>query len=153
MTNICIISDTHNTGRYLDKIMPILNECDRIIHLGDGICDIIKLEKLFPDKLINTYGNCDSHFSNSYEIIDIEGVRILYTHGHKLYVKQGLDMLITCAENEKANFAFYGHTHIPFKKTFNGITYICPGSLGYNGTYCYMSIHNGKGFIKPVQLF
>lgn len=153
MTNICIISDTHNTGRYLDKIMPILNECDKIIHLGDGIGDIIKLEKLFPDKLIYTYGNCDSHSSNSYEIIEIEGVRILYTHGHKLYVKQGLDMLITCAESERANFAFYGHTHIPLNKTINGITYVGTGSLGYNGTYCYLSIHNGKGFIKPVQLF
>ena len=87
MKNIVVISDSHNNLPTDDEFWKVLDEADYIFHLGDGIMDIEKLTSIYPDKFYFVYGNCDTFSAETFEIVEVEDVKFLLTHGHKYRVK------------------------------------------------------------------
>ena len=63
-------------------------------------------------------------------ILLIEGKKILICHGHTYNVKAGYMNLQYGAQEKGVDAALFGHTHRVFYDTYNGITYINPGSIG-----------------------
>lgn len=156
MKSIVIISDSHGNVKNLEKLLPIFNENDFVVHLGDGIGDmrfLLRQEETLYNKFYGCAGNCD--FSSPYPlegIFSVENVDIFYCHGHNYRVKSTLAELAQRAKQKGCQVALYGHTHTPNITEIDGVTLINPGSLRYplhqGGSYCYMVIHGEK--ITPV---
>lgn len=68
--------------------------------------------------------------------IKIEGNRFLLTHGSPAGVEDPIrvdtpdDRLRDLAKMTKAEFILCGHTHVPFVREVDGVTFINPGSVG-----------------------
>ena len=128
---ILVISDTH--GRY-GKIADVLekhSDIDHIFFLGDFVRDIEEIKEQYTNK--NYYivsGNCDgfSLYKNT-NVCIINGVKILFTHGHTYGVKGGIEKLCEAARARDCKLALFGHTHAPLTVYDNGITLVNPGSL------------------------
>jgi len=153
MKKLIVVSDTHGSVKGLDKIFPLLAENDYLIHLGDGCNDVRRARMEYPDKVYQCAGNCDFFCPLPTEgILELEGVRILYCHGHTYGVKSSLSKLALAAKEKECDVALYGHTHDALISEINGVTLINPGSFkapaGEGGSYCYIVI-NGKK-ITPV---
>ena len=151
MKNIVVISDSHGMLPKDDEFWQILDEADYIFHLGDGIKDIEKLKAIYKDKFYFVYGNCDTFNSEPFELVEIEDVRFLLTHGHKFRVKSDLDDLKFECEYQKAQIGLYGHTHRAQIDEYPNLTLINPGSIGYENSYCYITVINNKAVYKIVQ--
>lgn len=127
--NILLFSDSHGAKSYMaDAINAHGKSTDLIIHLGDHIRDAQFISDYYPQfryELIS--GNCDGIFAHALRILELEGKRILITHGHTLGVKSGLEKLYCCAVENKCDAAFFGHTHQPLHVCKNGIHLVNPG--------------------------
>lgn len=106
--NIVVISDTHGFLPSSDEFFALLDEADRIYHLGDGLREIRTLEYAYGEKLVWVAGNNDPVFGKSYAIDDADGVKILLTHGHDLGVKSSLTKLAAFAKNAERRTCFTG---------------------------------------------
>lgn len=156
MKKVVIFSDSHGNKAAINKLLPIMNEADYIICLGDVKDETEDLEILYNDKFIRIRGNCDFDYSVLTEqIIEIEGLKILITHGHEYRVKSSLLDLTARARELSASVALYGHTHIAVVTEENGLTLINPGALGGYGarTYCYAVITGGRILARTVPLY
>ena len=163
MLKILIVSDTHGNVSLLESVVSANKTCDLVIHLGDKETDGAEVMKDYPAiAFLSVSGNCDMISflgkSKTEGSFTAEERRIFYTHGHKFDVAAGVEYLASQAKFNKADIAFYGHTHVAFAQEKNGVLVINPGSLsnprdGSNGTYCVMEI-NGKNVkyeIKEVE--
>ena len=153
MKRIIVISDTHGNPQNVEKLLPLIEENDYVIHLGDGAADMREARALYPDKVYACAGNCDffSPLPESGEL-EVEQCKIFFCHGHKYDVKHGVSALLEAAKNRGCDVALFGHTHEACIIEQEGVTLINPGSLrrfaGEGGSYCYLVIHKGK--ITPV---
>lgn len=151
MKTALILSDTHGDVLTIGKLREIMVETDYVIHLGDVNSDIARFKAEFPQKVITVAGNCDG--GRGYKVIDIEGVKILLTHGHDYGVKSGLTRLNYFAQEIGANVVFYGHTHQSNLTTEAGITFANPGTFkGFFKSYAYAVFNDKKHVIKIVDL-
>lgn len=152
MKNIVVISDSHGMLPRDDEFWQILDEADYIFHLGDGIKDIDKLISVFKDKVEYVQGNCDTYNAEPFKLVKVEDVTFLLTHGHKFGVKHDLDDLAFECSYQGAQFGLYGHTHrAQIDELDNGIVLINPGSIGYEESYCYITVVKNKAVYKIVQ--
>lgn len=153
MKKIVVISDSHNMLPKNEAFWQILEEADYIFHLGDGKYDIQNLKEAYKDKLYFVYGNCDLFSSKSMEIVQIENVKMLLTHGHNFKVKSDLfDLAFEC-EYQNVKYGLYGHTHkASIDVCQNGVTLINPGSIAFTNSYCYIIINDDKLIYKLVQI-
>lgn len=147
MNKILIVSDTHGRIRNLQDTWEKLGRLDLIIHLGDveGGKDLIK--KLAPCPVEFVMGNCDFYNDLPYEkVIEIGKYKAFLTHGHKYFVRDGVEYLANAAKQKGCQIAMYGHTHVAKIHYEDGITVINPGSLtlpkpyGSDPTYILMEI-------------
>ncbi|MGN0771191.1 MAG: metallophosphoesterase family protein [Christensenellales bacterium] len=152
MKNIVIMSDTHNRLRPTADFFEILQECDYIFHLGDGSSDVEMLRRAFGDKVYAVKGNCDYSDLPLQLIIQVEQVRFLLTHGHSYRVKTDLTDLSTECSISGIDVGLYGHTHRAEISVNGNVTLINPGSLGYDRTYCYLTVIDKKVLSRIVQL-
>ena len=152
---IVVISDSHKNTRVIDKILDSQPDAKAVFFLGDNITDIEDFEFMYPDKrFFAVAGNCD-YFStaSSVELVTVSGVKILYTHGHTLGVKYGLERLKEVAKQRECQIALYGHTHVSQILYEDGLHIVNPGSCseprdGIVRTYAVIDItENG---IMPV---
>lgn len=126
---IAIISDTHREYVSINKVIDIIKNCDYIIHLGDNVEDAIYIKDSVKGEVIYVKGNCDYiRAIPAEEVIDIEGLKIFATHGHKYGVKGSLDGLEYRAKELGADIALYGHTHIANIERKDNLWIINPGS-------------------------
>jgi hypothetical protein len=130
---ILVFSDTHKKCETMNAVIKKYGDTvQAIIHLGD--CDLdLYVYKCSNDAPLPVYmvaGNCDNeNYSKREEMLELEGFRVLITHGH-LYVVHGTtDMLVKYAEAQNAAVCLFGHTHRSAMFTENGIFYMNPGSL------------------------
>ncbi len=136
--DIIIFSDSHGNSERIKKILS-KSTAKYVVFLGDGVNDIIQIEKNDISSRIYTYvkGNCDI-FSQlpTVKIFEAEGVKFLITHGHTLNVKSGTDSLQRYAEAQNVDVVLYGHTHSPDDRTIfysnkkKTLKIINPGSIG-----------------------
>jgi putative phosphoesterase len=129
---ILVVSDTHGYNDNLEKVIKIEEPFDMMYHLGD-FEDAYGVEKLAKTGVVFVRGNND-YFGEYRDtrIIELEGNRILLTHGHKYRVSMlGYDRLLYAAMEEGANYVIFGHTHRPLLEEESGVTFLNPGSLTY----------------------
>lgn len=127
---IGVLSDSHGDKMAIDKAAKFLLQCDLIYHLGDNYSDIQYLSKKVLSNIKGVRGNCDPQLPGSEELIDeIQGIRVLLTHGHKWGVNQNTFKLRYKAMETNCKIILYGHTHIGKIEEYEGIFYINPGSI------------------------
>jgi putative phosphoesterase len=155
MLSLLVISDSHGDVAAVEKVLDnqlVLPDSARpthLIHLGDGIEDVVSCKLSDKYCLSLVAGNCDSIFytySNDIpkeKTIELAGYKIFIAHGHTLGVKSGEETAIECAAILEADMVMFGHTHIPVsynvkKGTLAGntvlkkdLTVFNPGSLRY----------------------
>lgn len=155
MTTLLIFSDTHGMS-VPSRILSVGNESDYVVFLGDGISSLGEL--LFNRNLLTVLGNADYPYKGikKEEVLDVEGVKILFCHGDAYRVKFDLLPLALHAKELGCQYAFYGHTHTAAVDEYDGVTLICPGSPtcphGPAATYAYAVAHDGKLTCKIVNL-
>lgn len=148
MKTAIVLSDTHKNIQTIEKIESELLKADYVIHLGDCAKDMGFLKKKLGDKLIRIKGNCDAgSLLPKEKIIEIDGVRLLLTHGHKYRVKQTLQNLGMKTLSEKCAAALYGHTHLSSIKPFGEVLLLNPGSFykPNTGVFSYLKLSFWKG--------
>ncbi len=149
---ILVLSDCHGSHRTVEKALDAHTDIKKVFYLGDGVSTVEEIQRFYPDREFNIVsGNCDWH--SSYPVYGetvIEGVRVIYTHGHRYNVKHGTERLYEAAQNAGASLALYGHTHEARVEYRDGIYLVNPGASNgaYNGS-CYAVIDISKAGIMP----
>lgn len=129
---LLIISDTHGYIVNARKAIDRNPDIRMVLHLGDLIKDAVELSKIYPNiQFEYVSGNCDMAGNGvpSEKTIEVEGKRIFMTHGHKYFVKWDLNALLVKAQQEKADIALFGHTHMSMLDWVNNIWFLNPGSI------------------------
>lgn len=129
---ILIVSDTHrrdgNFLKVLEKEAPI----DHMIHCGDVEGSEQMMEEACGCPVDMVQGNNDFFSTLPKEKeLDIEGRRVLLTHGHYYYVSQGNEFIRREAIARRYDIVMYGHTHKPVVDIQKNLTVLNPGSLTY----------------------
>jgi len=131
---LLITSDVHG---YDDRLKEVINkhkDVDYHINAGDMCLDCHIYE---PYHIITVKGNND-FFTNEplKRVLDLNGLKILLTHGHIEHVKYELSTLITLAKHLQVDLVVFGHTHQRHLETDQNITILNPGALGdYHKSY------------------
>lgn len=128
-----IISDTHGDIRLARKVIEQYPQIDGLIHLGDFYKDAYIIKSKYPElNIFIVPGNCDFYNDIPSDIVlEIEGKRILLTHGHRYNVKSGIDRLERKALQDDIDVVLFGHTHCPLYDYRSNITFVNPGSIGF----------------------
>lgn len=142
---ILVISDNHGDEYILEEILSIYeDDVDSFIHCGDS--EMKDIHPLWQQYNV-VRGNMDvTQKLDTVQVDQVDGKKFFFTHGHRCGVKQSRQQLVDMAKDEGAEFAFYGHTHVPKVEKIDGVYAINPGSItqprgGYNeGTYCIIDI-------------
>ena len=153
MKTILCLSDTHGNKKGIDSIATQLSEADYVFHLGDVMSDAKYIKDNYNKNIFFIHGNCDN--GDSEEIIEIEGVKFLLCHGHKYSVKSNLTKLHLAGIEKAVDVCCFGHTHEEIIEKFHNITLLNPGTMSgvfSMGTYCYITVFNGKFAGKIVNL-
>jgi hypothetical protein len=126
---IGLISDTH--GLLRPAALTRLDGVDVILHAGDiGSSDIlVELATVAPVHAVS--GNTDG-FAVRAEVrervtLELEGWRVLLTHGHELGSPTAARLR---AAYPDAHVIVYGHTHVARVETLGGTLIINPGAAG-----------------------
>lgn len=137
-----VVSDSHGRADLLARAYERARP-DVVLFLGDGQRDL----NVIPDEvtLRAVRGNCDWSNALNAPLLRVEqiaGYRIFMTHGHEYGVKWSIEDAVISAAAEQADVLLYGHTHIPFEKTYlagakcgktvlkKPLLVLCPGSVG-----------------------
>lgn len=113
-----VFSDTHGSAAGMCRIIE-QNRRDTagVIFLGDGMSDVEKAEKAFPELTFYAVaGNCDvsaKYLGREWQekLITLEGKKILIMHGHTRGVKWGTEEAVSFARRSGADVLMFGHTH------------------------------------------
>ena len=127
---IAVISDTHRINKYIKAGLEAAKDADILIHLGDNVEDAEYYEMNFKGEVYAVKGNCD--YSNKYpaeRIIEIEGKKIFFTHGHLYGVKSGINNIYYRGRELEADVVLFGHTHTAGIERTDTLTLMNPGSI------------------------
>lgn len=154
MKTIFAFSDIHERT-FPAALLPVAEESDYVFFLGDGVA---RLRELSAHKgFYAVKGNCDSVDLPHETVLEIEGVRVLLTHGDAYRVKSDLLPLSCRAKELNCSLVFFGHTHVAEIVKDDDVTLINPGSLGQSffspPSYAYTVIEKGKVVSKIVRTF
>ena len=122
---ILVISDYHKKE---DKVTELIKKYNPnyTICCGDGESELAFYEE---HNIISVKGNCDYVDLPTIKILEIEGKRILVTHGHLHNVHFDIFKLYLLALDNNIEYVFYGHTHNQIIEEYEGVTFINPGAL------------------------
>lgn len=154
MKTIVAFSDLHYSA-IPDRLKNVALESDYVFFLGDGCMRLGDL--LFHKGLVAVKGNCDDCNFKREEIVEIEGVKILATHGDMYGVKRDL-LPITLRANElDCGLVLYGHTHYASVEKVDDTTFINPGAIHSpvtgNPSYAYIVINGNQITEKIVNIY
>ena len=127
---ILVFSDSHGNLTNVERILRQTDNFDMIYHLGDNVRDALEIKKAVSCPVKYVKGNTDFTKAPLEIIEQINGIKLLLTHGHKHRVKYNLNNLYYAALEKGVNAALFGHTHISHKEKVNGILLFNPGSIG-----------------------
>lgn len=137
-----VISDTHGK---IDNVVSFIKKhsdlFDCIWHLGDHYKDGQKISSVTGLDVYAVKGNCDAYAIASEDVyLDVDGYRIMLTHGHLYGVKYSMLRLHLKAMEEKCDMVCFGHTHVAAEGGESGITLFNPGSAALPRTNGYPSV-------------
>ena len=133
-------SDSHGSSYGIRRALNMHRDAEVVFFLGDGLSDLEDIILSDNRAYFAVRGNCDSSavFGNTLvkktDSINLNGCRIVFTHGDLYGVKYGLDGVKKLAEDTNAGIVLFGHTHTPLEQyvpTEEGGYYLFnPGSVG-----------------------
>lgn len=127
---ILVLSDSHGRLGLMLNVME-RERPQRVFFLGDNYRDGQALADAYPDVPMDlVQGNCDFNAGPDELLVDVEGVRFLVTHGHRYYVKSGVDRIADAAKQKGAMVACFGHTHEALNMPAQGVWLFNPGTAG-----------------------
>lgn len=128
MQQIIVMSDSHGLVHEIGMICDRHN-ANKVFHCGDSE---LKREHPMLQEITVVEGNCDiTKQFNQDEIINVEGVRFLMTHGHLYNVKKNLTSLSYRASEVEADIVCFGHSHVVYAEQDEHHLYINPGSIHF----------------------
>lgn len=133
MTLLLVFSDTHGDLSLVHQVIAQYPQVTHLLHLGDYVRDAARLAAQYPDRtILAVAGNCDFDADpDSYpaeRIVEMDGVRLLMTHGNRFGVKQGYARLAERAKAKSCQLVLFGHTHVAVDMTVDGQHLLNPGS-------------------------
>lgn len=154
---LLVMSDSHGSAAAIKKLLPITEDFDYVIHLGDGNADILNLQKSIKTELITVKGNCDQNrLSPEKYVLHLGDTALYLTHGHKENIKVGRYGLLSAAQSFGCKYALFGHTHSAEVFELGGVTFVCPGSLALppfgKGTYAVIEGTKSSLTAKIVEI-
>jgi len=113
------------------KAVSLNKGIDLIIHLGDVVKDIERIKEQYGGfRYEYVRGNNDwSGNCPEEKILELEGKRVLITHGHRYGVKYGYQGIEDKGRSEGVDAVFFGHTHRTEEITAGRILLLNPGSI------------------------
>ena len=153
MITIVVISDTHGNRAAIDSLLPVMQECDMIIHLGDTSQDGNYIRGKFPRKTYLLNGNCDfTKLGDDELVLPVESVKVFACHGHMYSVKTTSAKLAKRANELGCSVALYGHFHRAAEEEIDGVLTVNPGTMSRysKNSYCYLVINGDKAISKIV---
>ncbi len=160
--NILLLSDSHG---HPDRIREAAERTrpDCILFAGDGLRDLAGAHTAPDVPVYAVRGNCDAQWDPltaqypEEQILVLDGVRILLTHGHTLGVKSGAGRAVAHAVSLQADVLVFGHTHEVFEcgfrpdaaasalQTARPLLACNPGSIGrYPNSFGTLTLRNGQ---------
>lgn len=146
---ILVLSDSHAGLSFMRRCIEA-TQPDAIIHLGDYYSDGQTIAEEYPHiPLHQVPGNCDLHRGYIPEpeirIMDLGGVRLYLTHGHRHGVKHGIYALVRDARAVNAQAVLFGHTHMALCRQEDGLWILNPGAGGsWGGSAGILVTERGK---------
>ena len=129
---IFVFSDSHADSSRMVKVISKYNsQINAIIHLGDHDSDIERIMHVAGNiPIAAVAGNCDMLSTRRNEVLaEYEDKKFLLIHGQNLVSAGNYGGALKAAKDNKADAVLFGHTHIPFCRTVNGILLFNPGSI------------------------
>lgn len=150
---ILIFSDSHGNQTHMRRALE-LERPQAVFHLGDGRADILNVMQDWPETaLYSVAGNCDWRSRHrTEELVTLEEVRFLLSHGHEHGVKSGYESYIRYGARHKAKVLLAGHTHVPCIWEDRGILLMNPGSVGNGAHPSYGVIEVEAGQVKDCKI-
>ncbi|MCR5301403.1 MAG: metallophosphoesterase [Lachnospiraceae bacterium] len=151
---ILVVSDTHGYNDRMYEVIAKEAPFDMLIHCGDLHGEYERLRDRVDCSLHVVAGN------NDYEAdlprikdFSIGTYKAILTHGHRYRLYSDLSSLYYLAAENHADYAFFGHTHVPVIYEEGPVTLINPGSLTYprqQGRKPSYIVGNAENNKKPV---
>ena len=156
LLRVGVFSDSHGDTLALKTALQKAGVLDAACFLGDYAQDaqVIANEGI-PVCVVRGNNDFDSNAADE-TVIELGGVRIFCTHGHRYGVYFGLDKLYYRALEQGAEVALFGHTHRPLMDKNGSVLILNPGSVaearGGDETFAVLEIKDGKvePFIRYV---
>ena len=128
---IAVFSDSHGNIAPMRRMAGELTP-DMLFHLGDYTADAAALRQAFPDiPLYSVAGNNDYGAAEPLTLaLELEGVKLVLTHGHSFGVHSGTERFLQYALARNAAAALFGHTHRAFCEQCSGVWLLNPGRAG-----------------------
>ncbi len=153
MAKYLVFSDSHgrNDGM-LEVIEKYKKEVEGLFFLGDIEGGEDRLRGAIQGPTYIVRGNCDwLSQAPDFQVVKLHGHSVAMTHGHRMHVNGGVDLLKSWAIGKEADIVMYGHTHVPFLEQSQALTVLNPGSIsrprqeGYVRTYAIIDfMKNGE---------
>ncbi len=129
---VLIVSDTHRHNDNLAIALEKAGKIDMLIHCGDAEGTEEHIRELINCPMCIVAGNNDFFTRLQNEaFFELEGHRVMVTHGHYHHVSVGVEHLVRDALIKGADIVIYGHTHRPMMEIKNGVVVLNPGSISY----------------------
>lgn len=137
-----VVSDTHGKiDQVIDFIKRYPDKFDVVWHLGDHYKDGLKIGTMTGLDVYSVKGNCDGYAVASEDVyLEIEGYKVLLTHGHLYGVKYSMLRLHLKAMEERCDMVCFGHTHVATDESDGGIKLFNPGSASLPRAGGYPSV-------------
>lgn len=144
---IVLISDTHLRYEAINIVKEKYPDADYLVHCGDF---------LVPDSDLNGFiavkGNWNGISDLPEErILEIGNFRVLIFHSHTVFdtIESYYNGVAKYAKSKNCNVVFFGHSHLYYDNTIDGIRLLNPGAIqksrdSLSGTYMELTIENNK---------
>ena len=125
---IILVSDNHGQTAGLQYLRDTYKGNYSFIHCGDA-----ELPDYLLDGFLIVQGNNDMYQQFPMNrIITLGDHRIYVCHGHRDMFYGQFDMLADRCKELGCDIGFFGHSHVPFDKTVDGVRLLNPGSIWHN---------------------
>lgn len=123
---VVVFSDPHGDKKVVERILNWNKDSKHFLSLGDTE---LPQDYLMDNNVTLVMGNHIGDAGFVYErVVEIEGLRIFMTHGHKYNVHRTLDLLVDTARSNKYDLVLFGHTHILEIEHVGKVQFLNPGS-------------------------
>lgn len=123
---LVIVSDTHGDRAILESIQQQHPHADAYLYAGDS-------ELAASDSIFETYqavqGNMDFDAFPMTRTIEVAGITVFMTHGHRFGVNFDLTQLIAAGQEVGAQLIVFGHTHQLGVERHDNMVVLNPGSI------------------------